>query len=253
MAKVTQGDGSDRSGKGSQPVRRAKKLDTYSGRLTQHIGAQIKRWRRARRITAQELSEATERLGQLVPRTVIINIENQRRDYVSVAEVLLIAAALNMPPYLLLAPVGLAEADEILPNVDSSPWRTRGWLMGALPVGYDGFDVVQWNDATLGTKLFDKHRLLVRSYQQATLRLQELDGDRMDLYADREWPAAELQQRHKIRALMLRQLASYLEQIRAHRAEIDQRGFSLPELPPEVEADLSAPASLFPADESRLG
>ena len=221
-------------------IRRAKKLDTFGGRLTQHVGAQIKRWRQARKLTAQRLSDVTAELGERVPRTVIINLENQRRDYVSLAEILILAAGLNIPPYLLIAPVGIEDSVEILPEVASSPWRTRGWLMGARPVDYDGFAVVEWNDATVATKLFDKHRLLVRSYEQATLRLQELDGDRMDLYPDAQWPDEDLKQRHRIRALMLRQLASYLEQIRAQRHEIVQRGFKLPALPPEVEADLAS-------------
>lgn len=223
-------------------VRRAKKLDTFGGRLTQNVGAQIKRWRHERKLTAQRLSDLTEQLGERIPRTVIINLENQRRDYVSLAEILILAAGLNIPPYLLIAPVGIDEAVEILPAVHSTPWRTRGWIMGALPVKYAGFAVVEWNDATVATKLYDKHRLLVRSYEQATLRLQELDGDRLDLMADGQWPDADLQQRHRIRALMLRQLAVYLEQIRSHRHEIVQRGFKLPALDPEVEADLSVAA-----------
>jgi transcriptional regulator with XRE-family HTH domain len=214
----------------SQPVRRAKKLNTFGGRLTQNVGAQIKRWRRERKLTAQRLSELTEQLGEKIPRTVIINLENQRRDYVSLAEILILAAGLNIPPYLLIAPVGLDDAVEILPEVQSSPWRTRGWLMGALPVKYEGFAVVEWNDATVATKLYDKHRLLVRSYEQATTRLQDLDDDRTD---------TDQQQRQRIRALMLRQLASYLDQIRAHRHEIAQRGFKLPALDPEIEADLA--------------
>jgi len=223
----------------AQRVRSAKKLDTFGGRLTQHVGGQIKRWRQTRKLSAQRLSDLTAELGERIPRTVIINLENQRRDYVSLAEILVLAAGLNIPPYLLIAPVGIEDSVEILPEVDSSPWRTRGWLMGAVPVQYKGFAVVEWNDATVATKLFDKHRLLVRSYEQATLRLQELDGDRMDLYPDAQWPDEELQQRRRIRALMLRQLASYLEQIRAQRHEIEQRGLKLPALPPEVEADLA--------------
>jgi transcriptional regulator with XRE-family HTH domain len=239
MNESTEGSGSD-STREDLPVRRAKKVDAWSGRVTQDIGKQLKHWRRELDMTAQELSDATEVLGQRVPRSVITNIENDRRDYVSVAELLLLAGALSVPPILLIAPIGREHEVEPLPDVSLSPWRTRGWFMGALAPRYEGFDLEAWNETSIAIKLYDKHRLLVRSYQEAVHRLQELDGDHMEIYPGREWPQDKLDERRRFRSLMHRQIIGFLEQIRRHREDMQSLGIVPPELPADVETDLSS-------------
>ena len=220
----------------------------WSSRVTRDIGRQVRRWRRRHKITIQQLSDLTASIGQRVPPTVLTNLEHRRRDFVSVSELLLIAAALNVPPVLLIAPIGHQSEMEVLPNVRSSPWRTRGWLMGAIPPAFADFNLERWNDATAAIKLYDTHRLLVRSYQESLHRLKELDDDRMDVYPGRQWPQEALEQRRRLRRALLSQVAAYLERIRSHRREIEALGFLLPALAPEVEADLTAPVDPPEAD-----
>ncbi|MEV6523129.1 hypothetical protein AB0M43_14360 [Longispora sp. NPDC051575] len=131
------------------------------------------------------------------------------------------------------------EMVEPLPETEISPWRTRGWFMGAIPPVFEGFGLEQWNDATTAIKLYDTHRLLVRSYQEAVHRLKELDDDRMDIYPDRQWPEATLDRRRHFRSAVLGQLATFLEQLRTHRRAIAEMGLTLPALAAEVEADLN--------------
>lgn len=219
--------------------------DPWSADLTRAIGHQIRHWRRRRKLTTQQLSDATAKVGQRIPATVLTNLEHKRRDYIAVAELLVVAAALNVPPVLLVVPIGKAERIESLPGNQISPWRTRGWLMGAIPPMFDAFNLEQWNDATTVIKLYDTHRLLVRGYQEATQRLKELDDDRMDIYPGRQWPQDSIDQRTRFRRVVLSQLAAYLEQLNAHRKTIEDLGFLAPALPPEVEADLTNPLPSF--------
>lgn len=235
-------EGNDAGAEASGPPRPGGgSRDAWSAELTRTIGDQIRYWRRRRKLTTQKLSDLTAALGQRIPAAVLTNLEHRRRDYISVSEVLLAAAALNVPPVLLIAPIGRAEQMEPLPGNSASPWRTRGWLMGALPLRIEGFELEEWNDGTTAIKLYDAHRLLVRSYQEAARRLKELDDDRMDIFPGRQWPEDSLAQRTAFRRALLSQLATYLVQLRTHRKAIIDRGLLLPELPPDVKTDLTRP------------
>lgn len=235
-------EGNDVGARASHSPRRgAARSDIWSVELTRNIGRQIRYWRRQRKLTTQRLSDLTAKIGQRIPPTVLTNLEHQRRDYVSVSELLLIAAALNVPPVLLIAPIGQTEEIESLPANHTSPWRIRGWLMGAIPLQTEGFDLEEWNEATTAIKLYDSHRLLFRSYQEAARRLKQLDDDRMDIFPGRQWPEESLTQRRAFRSALLSQLATYLAQLRTHRKTITDMGLVLPALPPDVETDLSQP------------
>lgn len=56
-----------------------------------------------------------------------------RRSHISVAELLVLARALNVPPVVLLTPVGTAESAEILPGVSRPPFRAAQWITGEAP------------------------------------------------------------------------------------------------------------------------
>jgi len=234
-------DGNEGGTSNSQPSRDGGVSEVWSAEITRNVGNQIRHWRRRRKLTTQKLSDLTADAGQRIPPSVLTNLEHRRRDYISVAELLLVAAALNVPPVLLVAPIGQTEQMEPLPSRDASPWRTRGWLMGALPLRTTGFDLAQWNDATTAIKLYDAHRLLIRTYQETVRRLKELDDDRMDVFPGRHWPEESLAQRTAFRRAVLSQLATYLEHLRRQRKQISEMGLVLPELPPEIETELSRP------------
>ncbi|MGW1740433.1 hypothetical protein ACWCPQ_16670 [Nocardia sp. NPDC001965] len=69
---------------------------------TRRIAEEIRRLRGTR--SAQWLSDRTAELGRRVTRATITDIEIGRRSRVEVAELLVIAAALDVPPLLLLYP-----------------------------------------------------------------------------------------------------------------------------------------------------
>lgn len=67
-------------------------------------------------------------IGLPIPRPVLSNLENGRRESVSMAEVLVLAQALEIPPVLLVAPVGITETVEILPNGPRATWDAAKWI-----------------------------------------------------------------------------------------------------------------------------
>ena len=64
----------------------------------------------------QQLADRTAELGMPIPRSVLANLESGRRDTVSVAEVLVLAAALDVAPIELICPVGFDKQTEMLPG-----------------------------------------------------------------------------------------------------------------------------------------
>ncbi|WP_041299825.1 MULTISPECIES: helix-turn-helix domain-containing protein [Mycobacterium ulcerans group] len=90
-------------------------------------------WRRkALGLTAAELSRKTAELGFPITRGTIAKIEsNLRSGKIDVAEVLVLAAALDVPPLLLLFPqVASDSGSSVLPNVFTTDGESIRWVSG---------------------------------------------------------------------------------------------------------------------------
>lgn len=93
------------------------------------VGEAIKSIRGDR--SAQWLSDATDALGCRVGRSTISDIENGRRRYVAVHELLLIAAALGTSPAALLTFGSVADGElELLPGRLTSGIDAADWIGG---------------------------------------------------------------------------------------------------------------------------
>jgi transcriptional regulator with XRE-family HTH domain len=103
------------------------------------VAAEIRRLRAEQKMSAQAVSDATSRMGHTVTRTTISDIETGRRKYITVAELMLLARALNTSPVLLVFPPPYFGAPvEVLPNVTEAEriaavdWFSgKGRLVGA--------------------------------------------------------------------------------------------------------------------------
>jgi transcriptional regulator with XRE-family HTH domain len=73
-----------------------------------------------------------------IPRSTLADLENGRRASISVAEWLAIAAALDVPPVMLLCPVGTAETAEVLPGAEAPAFRAAQWVAGEAPLRHPG-------------------------------------------------------------------------------------------------------------------
>lgn len=82
------------------------------------------------KMSAQMLADRTRDLGHHIRRAVIANLESGRRGSVTVADIYVLAQALNVPPLALLAPLDREEDVEVLPGVPVEAWDALGWLVG---------------------------------------------------------------------------------------------------------------------------
>lgn len=105
-------------------------VDDWSAALALSIAAEVRRHRQALGLSAQQLSERCAQAGMPIQRSVLANLESGRRSTVTVAEVLVLAAALQVAPAQLIFPVGQQEKVEMLPGVEEPPYEAIQWLSG---------------------------------------------------------------------------------------------------------------------------
>lgn len=83
-------------------------------------------------MSAQKVSDRTADLGQTVSRSTIADIENGRRRYITVAELLLLAYALNTTPVALTYPGPYDGTVEVLPDTRLPALAAARWFGGTL-------------------------------------------------------------------------------------------------------------------------
>jgi hypothetical protein len=162
---------------------------------------------------------------------VITNLENDRRDTLTIAELLILAAALDVPPILLISAVGHEPTVKILPGVEETTWRARGWLLGALAPSYRTFSPRSWQEGRHAIELYDMHRLLVNECQQTIRRIRRLAGDRELDVADFPLLEGTTKLQHTTLVEVVAELSYSLDQLRTHRRHIQSEGYLLPDAP----------------------
>jgi hypothetical protein len=81
--------------------------------------------------SGQWLSDRTAALGYRVTRTTISELENKKRQYVTTAELMVLARALNTTPIALLYPRPLSgDSIKILPDVTGTKTFALQWFSG---------------------------------------------------------------------------------------------------------------------------
>jgi hypothetical protein len=169
---------------------------------------------------------------------VIANLENNRRDTVSVAEVLILAAALDVPPIMLITAVGQDDSVEILPNLEISTWKARGWILGAVPPPQRSFSLANWQEARRAIALYDIHRLLVKEHQQIQARISRLAEQDPFGAGNAEELASSSRRRQIALTDAVSELAYSIDRLRTHRNLIKAEGFLLPEISPTLSSAL---------------
>ncbi|MEU7581964.1 XRE family transcriptional regulator [Streptomyces sp. NPDC041068] len=170
--------------------------EDWSVRLGQRIAGEVRRFRRHRGMSAQQLSDRCAELGMPIARSVLANFESGRRPTLAIAELLVIAQALRVPPVTLAFPVGFEEEVEVLPGQTASTFEAARWFTGEAP-GHTGEnwrytdqDADDYEDTPYGIERFRRHDALVRALVSHQLRADE-KLKRATKMSD-EWPDAEL-------------------------------------------------------------
>ena len=143
--------------------------------LVRTIGKEMRKARGSR--SARWLSDETAALGLRVSPTIIAKLDSGRRGNVlSVPELLVLAAALKMPPALLIFP-GYPDGEvEHLPGRESTSQDAVDWVSGAnlLPytveVNSDGVPIPVYGPSNVGVELV----AAMRDWREQLERLPQL-------------------------------------------------------------------------------
>ncbi len=98
--------------------------------VTGRVAEAVRRFREERGMSAQDVAAACAKLGYPIARNVIANLENGRRSSVDVAEVLVLAKVLGVPPVVFLVPLGEVGEIELLPGSMYNTGEALQWVCG---------------------------------------------------------------------------------------------------------------------------
>ncbi len=123
------------------------------------IARQVRKARNDRGWSAQRLAEELQKVGLPWDRTIIANLENGRRQAVSVEELLALSYVLAVPPILMLAPLDEVDGVSITPDLAVPPGLAHRWIVGeAPPVDAEHYarDIKEWRRASRPLYLYGR-------------------------------------------------------------------------------------------------
>jgi transcriptional regulator with XRE-family HTH domain len=97
---------------------------------TQAVAKRVSELRKERRLTAAQLAERMTEAGIPWNRNVVAKLETDRRENVSVAELLALAAVLDVAPVHLLIPTEGDVAYQVTPALAVEAGQARAWVRG---------------------------------------------------------------------------------------------------------------------------
>ncbi|MFE3197761.1 helix-turn-helix domain-containing protein [Embleya sp. NPDC059237] len=98
------------------------------------VAGEVRRHRKARRMSAQQLADACTALGVEMQRGVLANLEIGRRESLDVTELVALAQALGVPAISLLFPVGEVATVSPTPGVVVDTWDGLAAFTGETPL-----------------------------------------------------------------------------------------------------------------------
>jgi transcriptional regulator with XRE-family HTH domain len=206
----------------------------WSVRMTARIGERVAWFREqktdasGKKMTVQALADRCAELGLPLGRVTITKLERGNRQAITPAEVMVLAAALEVPPVELLFPIGAAEA-EILPGRMVATRHALGWFCGSLSLQLAG-EITGLLRPPPGeessVRLLDEHDEIVRQWTQSSAE------SAMAITAARSQGREGDANAHVMAARGYRHVAS--DSLRRIRAELSRRGVALPPLPADL-------------------
>lgn len=176
----------------------------YSARLAKAVAREVRRHRLRRGWSAQALSDRCAEVGMPIQRSVLANMESGRRSTVTVAELLVLAAALQVSPAELLFAVGYEEHAEPVPEESMDPLRAIHWLDGTRTLS--GYPMAVKDNPVLAA---DWHRRMVASLRGSLESRSQFRREFMEASDERdrasEALAAVRQQLDQVRSRLVEQ------------------------------------------------
>jgi transcriptional regulator with XRE-family HTH domain len=203
------------------------------------------------KLTAQALADRCTALGLPLDRTVIAKLEKGTRQTITVGELLILAKALEVPPVLLLMPLGRRDNVEVLPAEEAETWRALKWFTGeedSASTAEPSSERVQ-NSEPL--RLFREHDQLVDRWWTERRRLQYIASTRevSRPYRSEANPDAVDDQMIQLTAQTMQGIETALRGLRVRMSEL---GLTPPPLGPESSFIQEAPSPQAMVQEAEL-
>lgn len=96
------------------------------------IASEVRRLRNSEGISAQALADRISEMGPEISRSVVADIENGRRKFITVTELMLLARALNTAPILLIYPGPYRDKTEFLPGATATQMWALKWFSAGI-------------------------------------------------------------------------------------------------------------------------
>ncbi|MFD5430458.1 helix-turn-helix domain-containing protein [Streptomyces sp. NPDC127084] len=109
--------------------------DQWSAAFTGRIAQRVRVSRKAAALTMAEVAQgcADRGLPEFTEHS-LKNLESGRKTSVTVAEIVVLADVLGVPPVTLLFPLGSSATVEVLPGREVSTWDAVAWFTGESPL-----------------------------------------------------------------------------------------------------------------------
>ncbi|MFE9237992.1 helix-turn-helix domain-containing protein [Streptomyces sp. NPDC007007] len=215
--------------------------DQWSAAFTGRIARRLRDSRRAAGLTMAEVAQgcADRGLPEFTEHSMK-NLESGRKTSITVAEAVVLADVLGVPPVTLLFPLGSSATVEVLPGREVSTWDALAWFTGESPLA----EPAPEGSTRAVLDLFRQHGDLVA----AALSSHALARERRR--------AASTTLDRARRATLLQRAEGYEEhafedcqELRTFRGQMRDRELAPPSLPNEL-AFVDQPATSPPSEDS---
>lgn len=196
-------------------------IPEWADRVKANVAGEVRRRRKERGWSAQDLADQCERLGHPIPRNVIANMESGRRASLPLVDVMVLAAALGTYPVCLIFPVGYVEQTQELPFQELvTTWDALRRFIGEEDV--PGHDPGLVSD-------FEHHASLVST----TLAALE-EEERARFAAKTATSRAQQEEAERKRTKYADQAVTAKYTLRHLRRKLREAGATPPDLPPAL-------------------
>lgn len=202
----------------------------WAANLGQVIAERIKYVRtEVRRVSVQQLADRCKAAGYAISRSNLSALENGKRTAISIAELLAIAAALEVPLALLLTPAGTGTTVPPVPGLEVEDWQALRWLVADAPLPGHG---ETWQQDAAVVHELRRHDDLVSQWRADIEQADEF-GARFTAAASDQSEAGRAKRESLTgpRAAFERAAHGTGRRLASMRASMRERGLVPPELP----------------------
>lgn len=202
------------------------KPDHWPAAFTARIAQEMREARKAAGLTMGEVAQGCADRGLMeITEQSVKNLESGRKASMTIADFVVLADVLRVPPVTLLFPLGTSATVEVLPGREISTWDALAWFTGETPIDQPAPE----GTARDVLDVFRNHGDLVAAAMAST-----------SLAKERRRAASTTLDRAR-RATLLERAEGYEEhafedcqELRAFRGRMRERGLVPPALPDEL-------------------